>query len=189
MVHRLRSVSHVLLVLIAIAIAARTLHAVTFDWASVGNAGNNDDGTCGYGGVDYTYRISKHEVTNAQYTEFLNAVDPGGTNSLSLYSSNMSTDAHGGINFNSGAANGAKYEIKSGRDKNPVVFVSFFDAMRFVNWLENGQGSGGTESGVYTIGSGTDEVRNPNATYFIPSSITTIRLEPTRRPTATTRAA
>lgn len=41
--------------------------------------------------------------------------------------------------------------------------------MRFVNWLENGQGSGDTESGVYTIGNGTDEARNPNATYFIPS--------------------
>ena len=26
------------------------------------------------GGVDYTYRISKHEVTAGQYTEFLNAV-------------------------------------------------------------------------------------------------------------------
>ena len=144
--------------------------AVTFDWATVGNPGNADDTHAfGYGGVDYTYRISKHEVTNAQYTEFLNAVDPTGTNSYSLYSETMSSDALGGITFNSDAASGSKYEIKLGRDNNPVVWVSFFDAMRFVNWLENGQGSGGTESGVYSIGSGTDEVRNPTATYFVPT--------------------
>jgi sulfatase modifying factor 1 len=149
-------------------------HAVTFDWATIGNPGNAADDT-GFGAVDYTYRISKHEVTNAQYAEFLNAVDPtgananlGGSDGL-LYNSSMSSDARGGINVNGGAANGSKYEIKSGRDNNPVVFVSFFDAMRFTNWLHNGQGSGSTESGVYTIGSGTNEVRSASAKYWIPS--------------------
>ncbi len=147
-----------------------TAHAVTFDWATVGNAGNADDTHgAGYGGVDYAYRISKTEVTNAQYTEFLNAVDPTGANSLSLYFPNMSSDARGGINFNALGANGSMYKIKSGRDNNPVVFVSFFDAMRFTNWLENGQRGGGTESGVYTIGNGVDEIRNPNATFSFPS--------------------
>jgi len=141
---------------------------VTFDWATVGNPNNAPDTTT-YGAVANTYRISKTEVTNAQYTEFLNAVDPAGGNSLSLYNSSMSSNARGGINFNGGGASGSKYEIKTGRDNNPIVFVSFFDAMRFTNWLENDQGSGSTESGVYTIGTGLDEVRNPNATYFIPS--------------------
>jgi formylglycine-generating enzyme required for sulfatase activity len=158
------------LTLLLAALCCAPAHAVTFDWVTVGDPNNADDTHGdGYGGVDYTYRISKHEVTNAQYAEFLNAVDPTGANSLSLYNSNMSSDARGGINLNGGAANGSKYEIKSGRDNNPVVYTSFFDAMRFVNWLENGQGSGDTESGVYTIGSGTDETRNPNATFFIPS--------------------
>jgi formylglycine-generating enzyme required for sulfatase activity len=146
--------------------------AVTFDWATVGNPGNAPDtryDPAGFGGVDYTYRISKYEVTNAQYTEFLNAVDQTGTNALALYQPLMSSDAMGGINFDGGAANGAKYQIKPGRDKNPVVFVSFFDAMRFVNWLQNGQGSGATESGVYSIGNGANEMRNSHATYFIPS--------------------
>jgi uncharacterized protein YjbI with pentapeptide repeats/formylglycine-generating enzyme required for sulfatase activity len=171
----LRRVSLILPVLISVVIAAQSLQAVTFDWATVDNPGNApdtqimNDGTTGYGGVDYTYRISKHEVTNAQYTEFLNAVDPTGGNSLSLYDSRMSSDARGGINFNGGAANGSKYEIKSGRDNNPVVYVKLFDAMRFVNWLENGQGSSGTESGVYTIGTGTNELRSAGAKYWIPS--------------------
>lgn len=155
---------------------ASQAQAVTFDWAHVGNPGNPDDiHGDGYGGVDYAYQISKHEVTNAQYTEFLNAVDPTGANANLggndgfLYNSFMSGDARGGINFNGGAANGAKYEIKSGRDNNPVVFVSFFDAMRFTNWLHNGQGAGETESGAYTIGSGTNEVRSASAKFWIPS--------------------
>jgi len=43
--------------------------------------------------------------------------------------------------------------------------------MRFVNWLENGQPAdgSGTESGVYTIGSGVNETRAAAASYFIPS--------------------
>jgi formylglycine-generating enzyme required for sulfatase activity len=141
---------------------------VTFDWATVGNPGNGPDDT-GFGAVSNVYRISKHEVTNAQYTEFLNAVDPTGANALPLYNSLMSSNANGGINFNSGAANGSKYQLKPGRDNNPVIYVSFFDAMRFTNWLENGQGTGSTESGVYTIGNGLNEIRNPSAAYFIPS--------------------
>lgn len=149
-------------------LCAAPAQAVMFDWATVGNPGNADDNT-GFGGVDYTYRISKHEVTNAQYSEFLNTVDPTGVNPNSIYNPQMSSNANGGINFNGGAASGSKYEIKSGRDDNPAVFVSFFSAMRFTNWLENGQGSGGTESGVYTISNGLSEVRSANAKYWIPS--------------------
>ncbi len=141
---------------------------VTFDWATVGNPGNADDTHgAGYGGVANSYRISKTEVTNAQYTEFLNAVDPTAANSLSLFNSSMAGN-FGGIE-NTGTTDGSRYVAQAGREQNPVTYVSFFDAMRFTNWLENGQGSGNTESGVYTIGSGADEVRNPNATFFIPS--------------------
>jgi hypothetical protein len=32
-----------------------------------------------------------------------------------------------------------------------VNFVSIWDAMRFANWLHNGQGSGDTETGAYTL--------------------------------------
>ena len=141
---------------------------VTFDWATIENPGNASDDT-GFGAVSYVYRISKHEVTNAQYTQFLNAVDPAGNNVLSLYNTNMSSDATGGIQLNIAAPNGSKYQSKPGRESNPVVWVSFFDAMRFVNWLENGQGNASTESGAYAIGTGLNETRSPNARYFIPS--------------------
>jgi sulfatase modifying factor 1 len=153
---------------------------VTFDWAIVGNPGNAGDvqsqGT--FGAVAGTYRISKHEVTNTQYTEFLNAVDPNGNNADLggsdgfLYNGNMDPDtgdATGGIKMVPGNAVGSKYEVAAGRGNNPVIYTSFFDAMRFTNWLDNGQGSGSTESGVYMIGSGTDETRAASTSFFIPS--------------------
>lgn len=68
--------------------------SVTFDWATVDNAGNAADDT-GYGSVDYNYRISKHEVTNAQYTIFLNAV--AATDPFSLYNFSMGNNPRGGI--------------------------------------------------------------------------------------------
>ena len=113
-------------------------------------------GTTGYGSVAYTYRISKHEVTNDQYTEFLNAVDSNGVNPNSVYNRSMRSEVRGGISFNNGGASGSKYSSKANMGNKPVNFVSFLDAMRFVNWLKNGQPTdgSGTESGVYTIGTG-----------------------------------
>ncbi len=138
--------------------------AVTFNWLTVGDPGNAADST-GYGSVAATYRISAYEVRNDQYAEFLNAVadsDPNG-----LYNSNMDISR-------SGSDGSYSYSVNSGFDPNPVNYVSFLDAMRFVNWLENGQptgaqGLGTTEGGVYTIGSGTGETRAGGASYFIPS--------------------
>ncbi|MCC7349473.1 MAG: SUMF1/EgtB/PvdO family nonheme iron enzyme [Phycisphaerales bacterium] len=131
---------------------------VTFNWATVGNPGNAADTATGslYGSVDHTYQISKTEVTNAQYVEFLNAVDPSGANTHSLYNGYMSdypgyVAYTGGINYTAGNAAGAKYTVKAGEGNQPVIWVSWNDAARFTNWLSNGQGSGGTESGVYDM--------------------------------------
>jgi len=104
--------THTAIAFLTLFLCSATAQAVvTFDWATVGNPGNGRDDT-GFGAVSYVYRISKHEVTNAQYTEFLNAADPTGVNALFLYNSNMSSDANGGINLNSGAVNGSKYQVK-----------------------------------------------------------------------------
>ncbi|QEG35111.1 formylglycine-generating enzyme family protein [Bythopirellula goksoeyrii] len=141
---------------------------VAFDWVTVGNPGNQSDST-GFGDVTYTYRISKYEVTNTQYTNFLNSVDSNGENLLALYNPNMTTEGAGGILFDSNQPPGMKYVVKPNYGEYPVVFVSFLDSMRFVNWLENNQGSGDTETGVYTISDGLSEVRSQSASYFIPS--------------------
>src|SRR5262245_44848780 len=127
--------------------------AITIETVPVGNAGNapQSNDPLQFGAGEYGYRIGKYEVTNVEYVELLHSVDPAGANKLALYSANMSTSALGGINFNSVAASGLKYQAKAGRELNPVVFVSWYDAIRFTNWLHNGQGSGSTESGSYTL--------------------------------------
>jgi hypothetical protein len=57
-----------------------------------------------------------------------------------------------------------------------VTLVSWFDAARFANWLQNGQPTGGqgagtTETGAYTLSGATSGVfvRNPDATFGLPS--------------------
>ena len=140
------------MLLAAIAYAAFANHAaavVTIDWTPVGNPGNANDST-NFGAVAYPYLISRHEVTNAQYVEFLNAkaaIDPRG-----LYNTNMAGNASGGIVRN-GSSGSFTYAVKSGQGNMSVNFVSYLDALRFANWMSNGQGSGDTETGAYTIGS------------------------------------
>jgi formylglycine-generating enzyme required for sulfatase activity len=160
---------------------ASPAHAtVAMDWVPVGNPGNDFDRATGClgsscGAVAYNYYISKYDVTNAQYAEFLNAVDPSGSNTLGLFSSGMSTDASNGGITNIGSP-GSVYQAKAGFAKDPVTYVSFYDALRFANWLNNGQGSGSTETGAYTLlggtaipSNGTTVMRNLGANIFLPS--------------------
>jgi hypothetical protein len=168
----------VLFALVALLAVVSSAFASTIETVPVGNPGNAPPQNSGYnfGSVEYDYRIAKYEVTNTEYVEFLNGVDPTGTNRLALYHANMSSDARGGITFNSGAANGSKYQFKAGRERNPVVFVSWYDAIRFTNWLHNGQGSGNTENGAYTLlgnsptpSNAASVTRNPGAKWWLPS--------------------
>ncbi len=114
--------------------------AINIETMPVGNAGNTAD-TTGYGSVAYAYNVGKCEVTNAQYVEFLNAV--AGT-----------TDAYGLYNPNGGITKaGSTYSVAgsgAGAANRPVTYVSWYDAIRFANWLT----SGNTESGSYTIEGG-----------------------------------
>ena len=41
-------------------------------------------------------------------------------------------------------------------------FVSWYSAIRFANWMNNGQGSGNTETGSYTLLGGTPTPSNGN---------------------------
>lgn len=145
-----------LLALAAFLATAALAHALTIDTVVVGNPGNPADSISGapIGSVAYQFNLGKYEVTNTQYTEFLNAADPAGANSRGLYNPQMTSSIRGGINFTAGAASGQKYSVKSGRASQPVVFVSFYDAARFTNWLHNGQGTGNTEDGAYMLSGG-----------------------------------
>jgi formylglycine-generating enzyme required for sulfatase activity len=159
-------------------LSAAPAHAVTIDWVSVGDPGNPADtasnclaASCG--SVGYEYSISKYEVTNAQYVEFLNA--KAASDPLGLYDSNMTSSTLGGIT-RSGVSGSYSYGVKTGMGDRPVVFVSFYDAARFANWLDNGQGSGDTETGAYTLlggtptpSNGTSVTRSSGANVFLPS--------------------
>lgn len=139
--------------------------AVTMDWVTVGDPGNVAD-TTGFGAVGVAYRISRYEVTVAQYTEFLNAV--AATDTLVYYPSRSIV--------RSGSPGSYAYDAKPGREDMPVSGVTFYEALRFANWLHNGQGAGDTETGAYTLLGGTaipsngpTVTRNAGATIFLPS--------------------
>ena len=162
---------------LVVALSATAAHAVTIDWVTVGDPGNlahssTNANQNGYGAVAESFRIMKYEWTNSQYVDFLNAVDPSGTNPNSIYDNSMGSDARGGISFTSGNAAGNKYAVKTNMGDKPVNYVSWFDAARVANWLQNGQGSGSTETGAYTLSgstSGNAPAVNPGATFYIPT--------------------
>lgn len=152
-----------------VAASAAFASPVTMDWSTVGNAGNAADPTTGFGAVGYEYRIGTYEVTNAQYAAFLNSVaasDPNG-----LYNTNMGSNARGGIT-RSGSDGSYTYTVKANMGDKPVNYVSWYDAARMANWMTNGQGSGGTESGVYTLTGATSisvitrDLSNPNQVFL-----------------------
>jgi formylglycine-generating enzyme required for sulfatase activity len=149
--------------------------AVVIDTVPVGDLGNLADtrySSTGYGSVSYSYNIGKYEVTAAQYTEFLNnkaASDPYG-----LYNANMWTSTYGCKIQRLGVDGSYTYVVANDWASRPVNYVSFWDALRFTNWLHNGQGSGDTEKGAYIMNgyNGTDGrniQRNPGAIWFLPS--------------------
>ena len=145
---------------------------VVIDTVVVGDAGNAND-TTGLGSVGYAYRMGAYEVTNSQYAEFLNA--KAASDPLGLYHSSMTNDFEGGI-VRSGSDGTYSYAPKTSRGDNPVNWVSWYDSIRFANWMHNGQGGGDTETGAYTLLGGTptpsngDSVtRNPDADWALPT--------------------
>jgi formylglycine-generating enzyme required for sulfatase activity len=163
-----------LVLFLAIALRPIAGTAVTIDWVTVGAPGNACDPQsqgC-FGAVADTYLIGKYEVTNAQYAEFLNA--QAASDPLGLYDTRMA-GTFGGIT-QSGSSGSFTYSTVVGRENKPVNFVSFYDTLRFANWLNNGQGGGDTETGAYTLEGGTATpsdgrtlTRNASATIFLTS--------------------
>jgi sulfatase modifying factor 1 len=145
---------HILLVSVLFVGFANQARGVTIDWSPVGNPGNKADPATGfqYGAVPYAYSIGTKVVTASQYVEFLNIKDAGGLNTLGLYNTSMSGARFGGISFTAANPSGSKYGAIVGRGEHPANYITWYDAIRFANWLNNGQGSGSTETGAYTLG-------------------------------------
>jgi sulfatase modifying factor 1 len=154
-------------VMLAATFAASSAHGISVDWVDVGSAGNSADAT-GFGSVGYEYRISRYEVTVSQYAEFLNVAaqsDPSG-----LYDPLMGIWQ--GVT-QSGTDGSYSYTVESGRGTRAMGHVSFDNALRFTNWLNNGQGSALTDSGAYDLSGGSlnngSIERSLNAEVFLPS--------------------
>jgi hypothetical protein len=132
------------------------------------------------GVVDTDYRIGVYEITNSQYTTFLNSVATGLNNPITsdLYHPNMS-GVMGGINSNTGDIT-VSYTVKNNMSNKPVNFVSYINSLKFINWLENGAPSVIDPSelnekinqGAYQIllaGNNYYISTNKNRKYFLPS--------------------
>jgi formylglycine-generating enzyme required for sulfatase activity len=187
-----RKTAGLMSVLVAWAFVRQSAGTVTIETVPIGNPGNAPDTRYndeefhpnGIGSVGYSFKIGATEVTNAQYVEFLSAVaasDPYG-----LYRTSMGFDPNGGI-VRSGSPGNYSYAVRapalSGSypyDNKPVVFVSSGDAMRFANWLHNGQptslqDASTTEDGAYTLNGATSVgalaavTRNAVARWWLPS--------------------
>jgi formylglycine-generating enzyme required for sulfatase activity len=166
-------------VFLVVACATFTVHVgagvVSIDTVRIGNPGNSrDDSSDGkVGDVDYVYRMGKYEVTNAQYAEFLNV--KASSDPQALYTAFMGTDPRGGIS-RTGSDGSYQYEIRADMGNKPVTGTTFYSAIRFVNWLHNGQEGGDTETGAYTLLGGTPTpsntgtiTRSASAIWFLPN--------------------
>ncbi len=161
-----------------------------FSLLVVGNPGNPADQTSNgsFGSVGYEYSVSRTETIVAQYVQFLNAVAryvPDDTRYdylRDLWDPEMQDGHVIGSQINrsgSLSTGGYVYSAALGADQLPIANVSWFNAARFVNWLNNGQPTSatfladpGTETGAYTLNGNDTAVvitRTGTAKYWLPS--------------------
>jgi len=186
---------HIPLALAAVAIAVPLAPAQTappdygHDFVTIGSPGNRpvtpeeaprwrfgDFGA--FGAVGYEYRITRTEITNAQYVGFVNAfIRAPGATPTDCFSCLLGTGL-----TTVGFDPEGKPIIRpwAGAEDSPAN-PGWEYAARYTNWLHNGKGSelGDFETGVYdastfgedpTTGKRTHQVeRNPGATFFLPT--------------------
>jgi sulfatase modifying factor 1 len=140
---------------------------VNVSFVQVGNPNNAAD-TNGYGRVTSAYAIGKYETTIKEYAEFLNAAAP--SDPRGLYHPSMGALANVAGIVRSGVSGSYTYST-TGVDTRPITMVSWFDAARYCNWLHNGQGTGSTETGAYTINGAVSGIisKQAGAKFWLPS--------------------
>ena len=145
------------------------------EFTRIGSPGNppdrNHHGQGRHGAVDETFEIAVRQVTHTAYARFLNAVatrDP-----VELYHPAMATGPGAIHRFETKA--GYRYRVRDGETGTPVTHVSWFDAVRYCNWLHNErpvgpQGPATTEDGAYTLGGPRQAgPRKSGARFFLPT--------------------
>lgn len=151
-----------------------------FQWATIGDVGNPAYGggpngeLAGRGSVGYAYRISRHELTSAQFLEFVNTFWNSAQIPLSSWTvgtSGIQPDLVGPYHLRDDYPNAAMI---------PVIGLNWRSAAQYCNWLHNGKSSdpSSLQSGAYAVstfgtnpdGTFTDQLtRSPGAKFWIPS--------------------
>ncbi len=166
-------------VLIFVPVAQADIVMETVVIGNPGNAGNVDDGhRPTTGAVDYIFNIAKYEVTAGQYCEFLNAIAAADANGIYLPAYDINDM---GCQITQNGESGSYTYDFSGRPSGteadwvdrPMNYVPWYNALRFANWMHNGQPVGlqdasTTEDGVYDMSLDTPE-RKSDATWVLPS--------------------
>ena len=160
------------------------------EFVRVDFAGNEPDPNHGFGAVGYAYEMQRTEISNADYAAFLNAV-AGDLDQFGLFRRDMESGVVGGIERRA-AGRGWSYRAKSGWERRPVTYLTWFALARYANWRHfgmptgSGQVLGSTEgdatTGAYDTrafparpGAPFDPAklpagRNAGAAYFIPTA-------------------
>jgi len=102
-----------------------------FQWATIGDPGNEPYMDFIGGDVDYEYRISKRELTNAQYIEFLQLFAP------KMDEPNWGLPIGAGIVPGFGHNNYMLNPNIPQAGQMPVIMMTWRHAAMYVNWLHN----------------------------------------------------
>ncbi len=181
---------------------AQSVPNYDFQWATVGDLNNGGyDGPTpfglkmllGRGSVDYTYRISKLEVTTSQWMEFVNTYSTRGDEWRFFGEPTF----WGAVVDPSYQGPGRRYSLRTdvaNAGMLPVVRMTWRDSAMFCNWLNNDKAPTleAIANGAYDIstfgqnpdGTFTDQaVHNPDAKFWIPTLdewMKAVRFDPNR---------
>lgn len=156
------------------------LQLSAIEFVTIGDKGNVA-ATNGKGAVAYNYQISKYEITNEEYCEFLNCV-ASICDDYELFSPLMEEHFFGGIlrTFKDGKYT---YHCKENYEHRPIIGITWMSAIRYCNWLHYNsdniyaniptanfrQMTEGDEShGAYNTKS-VPSFRNTDAKYWLPN--------------------
>ncbi len=176
-----------LLTLTPAAVFGGGVHDYDFDWAVIGEPGNTAyDGSffevpsaksmmAGRGAVEYSYRISKLEITTGQWLEFVN-----------LFAPQMDDRSFGEPSFWGARKTGPGRHtlftdpVFETPELHPVLGITWREAAMYANWLHNDKATSldAIMDGAYDVSSFGDNpdgtfsdqlTRNPDAKFWIPS--------------------
>ena len=163
------------------AIGAGGVPDYDFDWATIGDPGNEPyqgqltDVNVGTnrGTVDYNYRMSKLEVSSGQWFEFMNTFSP-------LFGDPTWGEPGNGFGFWDTTGHGSYRPFHSQADLVPVQGITWRQAAMYANWLHNDKAAtiAAISDGAYDVSTfnidsvwldGDQVAHHPDAKFWIPT--------------------